>query len=155
TSTVTTCEPAEPPAPVACDAGSAQLYGDAACTPIGTACPPSGWPDNLPAGAVIYVRAGAAPRGDGSLARPFAPLNAALPHTPSGATIAVGVGTLSDRMITLNGVTLIGACASGTHLLAADPTVPALISVGPLGATVKNFDLGGAGSAILDGYFAP
>lgn len=53
--------------------------------------PDAGAPTVTPPVGVFYVRAGAAPGGDGSRARPFADLSAAL-RTPAGSTIVLARG---------------------------------------------------------------
>lgn len=115
---ITTCEPfpldeSEPCAPL-----EAHRPGEAACTPIGSACPSGDFPEGLPSDRhVVYVRPGAA-GGDGSSpSTPFASLaDVPFDALPAGAIVAIAKGTYTATVVLDRSVTLWGACPESTVL---------------------------------------
>ncbi len=110
----TRCDPF-PAAPTGeCPLGQALFVGESGCAEIGPPCPADGWPIDLPTGSpVLYVRADAAPGGDGSVSSPFAAIRDAIMAAPSGATIAVAAGEYEgDFAIDSKDLHLVGACLS-------------------------------------------
>lgn len=101
----------------ACAGATIRAPGEPACRPLSPSCPPGDFPSGLPP-ATLHVLAGAAAGGDGSLALPFATLGEALASASPGATIALSRGTHDvSGPIDLD-VSLRGACASETIILA-------------------------------------
>lgn len=115
---VVTCDPwvRTPERCVAPD--EAMFPGDEACARVGTACPVSGFPEDLPAGRrVRYVRAGAT-AGDGSRARPFGSVGEAVRVAVDGDIVAVAAGRYAESLRIGPGVTIWGACTAETLLTA-------------------------------------
>lgn len=103
-----------------CGPTERQLPGQSACEPLGTSCPSGDFPDPPPAGAVVYVKAGAV-GGDGSRAAPFGTVAEGVAAAADGATVLIATGTYADetlrleRPVSLRGVcldTVIGARSS-------------------------------------------
>lgn len=118
---VTLCRPVS----VACPVDDDVVYpGDEACAPAAGACPAGDFPENLPAGPVSYVLAGAA-GGDGSEGAPFGTIAEAVMLAPPGAVIAVGKGSYPSVSL-FGDVSLVGACA---ETVLAGLTVSASVSV--------------------------
>ncbi len=96
----------------ACDRGM-RVLGQSDCAPIDT-CPAGEFADDLPSEGVVYVRAGTG-EGDGSRARPFRTLAAAIAGRGSARVIAIGKGEHAvDQIVVPAGVTLRGACSDET-----------------------------------------
>lgn len=113
-----TCDPYPEAGPAACDPGFAHFPGDPGCAPIGRACPPGDWPDDLPSSNVVYVRPGGI--GDGSRDAPLGTLSDALQRAyPTRGTIALARGTYETPGETLQSVSIRGACAAETVIRAA------------------------------------
>jgi len=120
-----------------CGASELALPGDATCAPIGDC----GW--SAPSSA-LRVDAAASEGGDGSTARPFRTIAAALAAAKDGDTLALAEGTYVedvsiDRRVTLHGVcpekTLIRGVSSADGaaaiLVRADATIAGLAITGP------------------------
>ena len=106
-----------------CAFDEAHFAGPPGCARIGTECAADGWPSDLPTDRVIvYVDDGAAPGGDGaSRGTAFQRIRDAVSASPDGVVIAVATG-LYDEVVGLpTGVTLWGACVSGTRLVTSAP----------------------------------
>ena len=110
---------------VACTGASVQGPADAACRRVGSACPETvdGFPseDDVRArakgfaGPVVWVRAGAAPGGDGTRERPFLSLIPVVMSYPADGTIvALAPGTYRTQVAFDTGVAVVGACAELT-----------------------------------------
>ena len=85
------CEPWPGGPSAACAVDEARFVGEPGCTRVGSACGADDWAADLPAGRpILYVRAGTAPGGDGSRARPFSSIWAA---ASPGTLIALSKGT--------------------------------------------------------------
>jgi hypothetical protein len=93
-----------------CAAGEVHFLGDAACSPAGGRCPAGDYADPLPAGDVLYVRAGAASPGDGSLGAPFPSITDAIGRAAPGSVIAVAKGVYDEAVTVDRDVHLAGAC---------------------------------------------
>ncbi|MCA2980770.1 MAG: hypothetical protein INH41_22215 [Myxococcaceae bacterium] len=130
--------------PAVCASGSVHALGEPGCATVGPPCGPGAFAEGLPSSGVRYVRAGAASGGDGSLARPFATVAAALAGAPAGTIVAIGKGTFDGAVRVPAGVTLRGACAAETVLTASAPAplVGTVTSVGR-GAAVEQATLSG------------
>lgn len=114
------CDPWAATGPLDCGGSSAQFPGEAACAPIGTACPAGEWPEGLPTDRpIVYVRAGAA-GGSGTLAAPYGDPQLAVTRAPVGAVIALSRGTYTGRLELFSGVTVWGACPDETVLTTSD-----------------------------------
>jgi hypothetical protein len=103
-----------------CAWDEAHFAGTPGCARIGTECPADGWPADLPTDrVVVYVDDDAAAGGDGaSRASAFASIGAATAMAPAGAVIAVATGRYDEAVSVGAGITLWGACVSGTRILA-------------------------------------
>ncbi len=128
-----------------CEGATYRLPGERGCHPIGV-CPRNDWPAELP-GDAIYVRPGAF-TGDGSRARPFGSLRAALAVAAAGATIALSKGIHAGEADITRDVTIVGACAAETTFESM-----ALIAVSVSGSatlTIRDTSIGAPrGSAIF------
>ncbi len=122
----TYCDPFPAPPPGDCPPGQAVFVGEEGCAEIGPPCPADGWPVDLPTtSAVLYVRPGATPGGDGSRASPFTSLADAIEAAPSTATIALAAGTHAGG-VTVDGKDLafVGACTES--IVQTDEREPAM-----------------------------
>lgn len=91
--------------------------GTPGCARVGTACAADGWPSDLPgAAAILYVDVAAAAGGDGTRPRPFSSITAALAAAPADAVVALHTGAYDEDLVLDRGITLWGACVSGTRL---------------------------------------
>ncbi len=88
------------------------------CVHIGGVCPSDGWPAELPATGVLYVRADAPAGGDGSRAAPYQAVDSAARGASPGTTIAVAAGRYEEAVVLNRGVILRGACAAQTIIAA-------------------------------------
>jgi len=119
---LTICEPWAAPPPATCGADEGVFVGEEGCVRVGSACPSSDFPEDLPAGArVYYVRAGEPAGGDGSIDAPFGRVGDALGRAFSGSIIALSKGEHVGIIRPPNdGVTLFGACVAETTLRAEE-----------------------------------
>ncbi|MBW2461658.1 MAG: right-handed parallel beta-helix repeat-containing protein [Deltaproteobacteria bacterium] len=119
---VSECTPWPEGGQLDCPAGEAHFPGTAGCALVGSPCPADGWPAALPAGRPVrYVRAPGT-GGNGSLARPFGTINAAVAGATEGDVIAVAAGTYDEFFVLPAGVALYGACAAETILTLTTPS---------------------------------
>jgi hypothetical protein len=151
----TVCEPWPTASAPECPPGQIQPPGEAACRILGPACPPDGWPEDLPGDRlVLHVQAGADPEGDGSLEAPFDTLGAALDEAPDGAIIAVAAGTYVEDVTLRASVTLWGACTQETAIVSASPNASeATVWIRSAGTGLRNLVIGGdrGGVAVVGG----
>lgn len=124
-----TCTEDDPIPQIDCLDDHYQFYGDRHCTQIPPDnCPPPAedWAVGLPTTGVVYVKENAT-NGDGTRARPFGEISAALDSLTGSATIALSRGDFGGHLtIDRPDVSLVGACAYETRLVQgpmADPTV--------------------------------
>ncbi len=92
-----------------CPAGELHLPGTTGCVAI----------DPEPCATAtgdVYVRAGATAPGDGTRESPFASLDDAIAAADEGDVISLAAGSYVGSVDLTRGVTLIGACASGTSV---------------------------------------
>jgi hypothetical protein len=145
-----TCDPWPATGRAACADDEAHFPGEPGCRRIGTACPADGWPEGLPATGVRYVRAGAPAGGTGTRAAPFAAVSEALAGASAGTVVAVAAGTYDEAIAVPDGVTVQGACVSGTRLTrsAVATEEEATVTAGGSGA-LANLSVGGEGQGIL------
>lgn len=130
-----------------CGDDGAHFPGEASCRRVGTACPADGWPQLE--GAVVYVKAGAT-NGSGTKAAPFGGITQAMASVASGTVIAIAPGVYEEAVQLKGGVTLHGACVSGTHLKGPAGAQAAIRVVG-LGAGLKNLRVSGASFGVMVG----
>jgi hypothetical protein len=112
---------------------------------LGSDCPADGIPADLPAdSAVVYVRAGAAPGGDGTRTRPFPSLTEAGVDTlPAGTVVAVGSGVYDEPIVLSAGVELRGACIDDTTLMASTPDLSSgVVTITGTATRVRNLSIG-------------
>jgi len=129
------CQPWDESGP-GCEGADVRFPGDAACAPLGPACPMGRFPADVVAPA-LFVEAGAT-AGDGTEAMPFGTIAEAVLAAVSGDTIVVAGGTYLEDVALPDGVSLRGACVAETIVEG---------SAGPLnGATI----LLGEGSSVRD-----
>jgi hypothetical protein len=111
------CEPPPLPARATCTNGQVQPFRAADCEPLGAPCPMGEWPEDLPGGVVLHVRAGAAPGGSGGVDDPIESLARALSIAPPGAVIALSAGRFDAGLPLTSDVTIAGLCAGATELV--------------------------------------
>lgn len=103
------CEPILPAA--SCPAGTMEVLGQATCQPIGD-CGTGTWGKIPVTASTIFVdQAYAGGGSDGTQAKPFTTLTAALAAAPSNAQIAVAAGTYAEDLSLDKPVTIQGRCA--------------------------------------------
>lgn len=111
------CVPPEAdPLPAGCGSGYSPVFGSARCEPLGDTCPvgqdrfsPLTPPD------AVYVDAGAAMGGDGTLGAPFRTIQEALVVAPEGSTISLARGVYTGCTQAVDQA-LLGACAGETRI---------------------------------------
>ncbi|MBI2395742.1 MAG: DUF1565 domain-containing protein [Deltaproteobacteria bacterium] len=86
-----------------CADGTMALPGDTSCAPVSTC-------SDAPIGALRVDAAYAGSDGDGSVARPFKTVTAALAAAAPGATIAVAAGTYREDLVVDRPVIIRGRC---------------------------------------------
>ncbi len=142
------CRPYPESGPATCDEGEAHFPGEAGCRPIGEACPSGDYSAALPTtGTIVYVRAGAASGGDGSMASPYAALSEVpWPSLGDGTTVALARGTYEGTLPLKAGVRVMGACVAETIVTGISAPVRSVISVTSSGAeaVVSNLTVRGA-----------
>ncbi len=140
------CEPWPESGRADCGTSAFHLPGSAGCARVGPACPTGDFADGLPATGVLYVTAdGTGDIGaDGSRARPFESIEAALAAASPGSTIALSKGehVLTDGLRLESAITMVGACTEATVVRNA-PEMP--VAGAPLDSTLK---LTAAGAAV-------
>ncbi len=143
---ISECDPYPVTGPATCETGEAHFLGEPGCRPIGTPCPAGDYAAALPtAGTVVYVKAGAAAGGDGSLEAPYAALSV-VPWAglSPGTTVALAKGTYPGTLQVKEGVRVIGACVRETRVTGnaglALGVITALDGVGE--ATIQNLTIG-------------
>jgi len=115
---VSVCEPYPPSGRASCSAGEAHFPGEPDCRPVGDPCPSGEFAPDLPAGSTIYVQAGAAAGGDGSLTRPFGALAEVGWETAvSGTVVALSKGDHPGPVHVRGDVSVVGACAAETRIV--------------------------------------
>ncbi len=125
------CDPFPEEGVADCPFGQAHFVGDPACAPVGDPCPVGEFADGLPTdGSVIFVRAGAAPGGDGSRSAPLPTLSdVAFASLASGTTVALAKGSYEGALPLRGGVRVVGACAAETILTGVDGPTQAVVTV--------------------------
>ncbi|MCB9596867.1 MAG: hypothetical protein H6719_29360 [Sandaracinaceae bacterium] len=108
-------EVCEPPTSPPCAPGTERFVDEAACAPIGAACPTDEWAEPPASGAAVYVRAGAT-GGSGTRAAPYGTIADAIVRAPPGATLLLARGTYDETLDVFGGLTVRGACAAETIL---------------------------------------
>jgi len=145
---VTLCDPRPASGAADCDPGEAHFVGEPTCRSVSAACPAGDFADGLPTdGSVIYVLAGAAAGGDGSLAAPYDALSqVSWSSVSAGQTVAIGKGTYEGTLALRAGARVVGACTAETILTGLDAPVPTVISVTSAGepAVVEGLSIRGA-----------
>jgi hypothetical protein len=99
------------------------------------------------------------PGGDGTEARPYATIAAAIQRAPAGAVIALAAGNYAEALVLTSGLSLFGVCAERTtlaspdrahatlHVVGADTTVHSLTVSG----LHTGIEIDSGGGATLDG----
>jgi hypothetical protein len=147
---VTVCEPWPEAGPQDCPVDAMHLPGTSGCAEIGTACTGDGWPSDLPSDAeVVFVRAGAAPGGDGSRDAPLPTVAEGIAASGSGAIVAIAAGTYDEALNVPAGRTLWGACVAQTRIAASTEAAHVgTLNVTGSGAVVRNLQIGGLRPAV-------
>lgn len=141
------CEPWAAGDPLTCAFDEARFPGSAGCERIGTACPPDGWPADLPPDRpVVFVDDDAPSGGDGSSRlRALRSISAATFRAPPGAVIAIATGQYDEDVRVSTGQSLWGACVDGTRLTSSRPVVDeATIRVVGPGVEIRNLAIDAA-----------
>lgn len=153
---IAACDPY--PADIAsCPPGQAHFPGGAGCEEVGDACPTGGalYSPTLPTDGtpIVYVAAGAT-GGSGTLADPYGSIQTAVDAAAPGTVIAIGLGTFAEQITPRDGLTLHGACASGTIVLPPPPaTLLGTLEVIDGRFHVSNLTLAGTRpSLVVSGY---
>ena len=139
------CEP-WPSGRLTCSGAEEHFPGTAACALVGSACPVAGaWAGDVPGtGDVRYVRPG--PTGAGTEASPYGSISEALAAVagtrPTPVVLALSADTFSGPIVLPAGVTLWGACPSGTILRGTGSET--VVTAGPATALVNLAATGGA-----------
>ncbi len=125
-----------------CEGATGQRPGERECTHVGAPCPEGEWAAGLDeTGTIVFVRPGAID-GDGTRERPLGTLEAALAAAPSGATILLGKGEHTSAVsITQANITIVGACADETTIVASAPMTPAIAVIGEHALTLRDVRL--------------
>lgn len=147
-----TCEPWPEGGRHPCGIGEAHFVGGDGCAPVGDRCPAGDYAEDLPAGGdVRYVRAGAPAGGDGSFESPFATISEAMAVAGDGTTIALATGTYDEPVVLRAGVTLLGACAAGTHIRTSSPSLvrQGVVTASGARTSIRNVTVGGAREGIV------
>ena len=96
---------------------SAQWPGEAACAPIGDACPTGTWPDDVT--DAWFVAAGGT--GTGTREAPFGSLSAAVAVAQDGDTVVIGAGSFDTAAVVIErDLTIRGLCPTKTVLTRSD-----------------------------------
>lgn len=137
------CDPYPEAGPDTCAAGAAHFPGEAACRPIGDACPTGDYATTLPTdGTVLYVNPAASAGGDGSLAAPYASLaEVAWISLSAGTTVALAKGTYEGTLPLRAGVRVVGACARDTVITGVDGPVQTVVTVASAGERAEVHNL--------------
>jgi hypothetical protein len=135
--------------------GTWPVLGQAECAPFGSPCPVGDFPTDLGAvaGAVWYVKAGAA-GGDGRTpGAPLATIGAALALAAPGDTVLVATGTYAEALAPTRDVTIRGVCPRGVTLAAPGPFTDreggAVRVAAPVQVELRDLRLGGAQVGLL------
>src|SRR5204862_2119321 len=119
---------------------------------IGGPCPPGAWPAGLPPANVLYVEAGAAPGGDGSIAAPYDSITFACARSSPGLIVALAKGTFVEDVELDGSCTITGACALETRIVAASTSTHAsTIHVASGSVELRRIGVACAGHAIRAG----
>jgi len=145
---IANCTAYPPEGRASCGVGEAHFAGEPSCRPIGDACPVGDFATDLPTdGPLIYVLAGAAAGGDGTLAAPHASLSdVGWSALAPGTTVALGRGSYEGTLPLKPGIRVVGACVEQTILTGVDAPVRAVVSVTGMGepAELANATISGA-----------
>ena len=96
-----------------CPEHTTVVPGEATCRAPGPPCPAGEWPEGLSGGNIAFVRRGA--NGNGTIGDPYGTISSAI---GSGRpTIALAKGQHDGDVTLPDGISLVGACASGTHVV--------------------------------------
>ncbi|MBI5545382.1 MAG: hypothetical protein HY901_15970 [Deltaproteobacteria bacterium] len=140
------CEPWPEAGVQECEPDSAHFPGEPGCSRIGADCPSGDWPEDLPdATKILYVRAGAAAGGTGTLSAPYRSIGAALSAATAGTVVAIGKGDYCEDVILRTRVTIWGACVAQTRVLAPSySNSRGVVSVVGGPSTVRNLQVSGS-----------
>ncbi|MBW2460575.1 MAG: hypothetical protein JRH11_02930 [Deltaproteobacteria bacterium] len=145
---VTECHPYPAGAAATCATGDAHFPAEPGCRAIGDSCPTGDYATTLPSGdRILYVLAGAAAGGDGSIGSPYAGLSDVnWLSVTAGTTVALGRGIYEGTLALKAGAHVVGACAAETIITGADSPIPAVLTVTSAGApaVVENLAIAGA-----------
>ncbi len=142
------CDP-WPDGPLDCGPAEIHVPGSDGCEQLGPTCPGEGeWAADLPASGVRYVKSGAPAGGDGSRTAPFASIGDAARASGAGDVVALARGTYAEAVGNLRGgVTLRGACAGETIIVAPSP-VAATLTVAGMDVAIRDVTLSGSGLGV-------
>ncbi len=150
---VVTCDPWPEGGPHECADDEAHFPGEPGCTKSGTECIEDQWAVDLPTDhAVLYVLAGAAFGGEGTLTTPFGSIAEAVDaarRIEGRVIIALSRGTFDECLRLPNEVTLWGACVAETVVACSSPSSDAgTVTIGGRDIVVRNLQLGGQRSGV-------
>lgn len=131
-----------------CPAGEVWLPSSGGCVPITAPCPAGRWPA-VPAGAqaTLYVDAGAAGPGDGSIDLPYPTIVEALAQAPAQSAIVVARGVYEAQLtVTTPNLAIVGACAGETRVVGPDGAEAILVQ--SEGISLQGFTVHGDWNAV-------
>ena len=147
------CEPVLPTAP--CPAGTMEVIGQAACQPTGD-CGTGTWGKIKTTAKTIFVDQSYAGGGsDGTQAKPYPSINAAMAQTAAGDHIAVAAGTYKESVSITRAVTVEGRCAQMVTITKGSGYAAVEIRSWASGAMLRGVTVNGAGVGVrVDGVAA-
>jgi len=120
------CEPVLPEA--ACGSGMIEVIGDKACQPIGD-CGSGTWGKIATMAKTTHVDQSAAAAGaDGSAAKPFPTIAAAVAAAQAGGQLAVAAGTYKESVVVDKPLAIEGRCAAMVKIVGTEQVAAAIVA---------------------------
>lgn len=134
------CEPMEKlPPELDCPDGQLQRYLSWECTSIGRTCPLGQWRDDLSEAEVLFVVAGGAPGGSGTIADPYRTLSYAVSIAPAGSTLSLSAESYDEAVVIDRPLRISGACPERTRIVGGGGA--AGIRIDSAGVIVENLGI--------------
>lgn len=146
---IATCDPWPESGMRECTGAEAHFTGEDECRGVGTLCPTGDfteWPEPTHGDQqIVYVRAGAALGGVGTLTVPFGTIAEAMASLSGPAVLVLSVGTFDEAVEPAPDVILWGACPEQTVVTCTTPNAEgATVTVADISAEVRNLTITGA-----------